>query len=418
MEKQILAVCEIADHKVRLIVAEFFHTSLNILKVEQVATSGFDGRFVVDENAVVESIQRAILNASKNIQASIERVILVIPSLGMQKYTQKLDVSIGDITRGITIDDVQKAYKMLVSSDVKVDKQVIFVNIARYLVNGVPFRKAPTHERVSMMQVEADIYAADKALTYQLAACVEKAGCEIMDVVLDSWALAKETAILETTSKEVTIVVRLDQTSTQLNLYYQGKLISVEWLEIGFEQWANALSNYFQLPYEVATRLLYYNVQINEEEYDTHPVYLWAVNDQSKTCTQQQIMEVVLPLIEQWKNELIRMFEPIIEKRPTKLFITGEGALLEGLDKYFEKSIEMETKIYVPETIGARDPALTVACGAFYAYQDLESWRKKPGQAINAFEFQEMIGTKKAKEPTIELAIGKKIKNFLQTKKD
>jgi cell division protein FtsA len=418
MEKQILAVCEIADHKVRLIVAEFFHTSLNILKVEQVATSGFDGRFIVDENAVVESIQRAILNASKNIQASIERVILVVPSLGMQKYTQKLNVPIGDSTRGITIDDVKKAYKMLVSSEVKVDKEVIFVNIARYLVNGVPFRKAPTHERVSMMQVEADIYVADKALTYQLAGCVEKAGCEIMDLVLDSWAIAKETAILETTSKEVTIVVRLDRTSTQLNLFYQGKLISVEWLETGFEQWVNALRNYFQLPYEVASRLLYYNVQLSNTEYSTHPVYLWAINEESKTCSQEQIMEIVLPLIEQWKNQLIRMCEPIIEKRPTKLIITGEGSLLEGLDEYFEESFEKETRIYVPEIIGARDPALTVACGAFYAYQDLESWRKPPAQAINVIEFEDMVGTKKAKEPTIELAIGKKIKNFLQTKKD
>lgn len=418
MEKQILAVCEIADHKVRLIVAEFFHTSLNILKVEQVATSGFDGRFIVDENAVVESIQRAILNASKNIQASIERVILVIPSLGMQKYTQKLDVTIADAERGITIEDVQRAYKMLITSDIKVDKEVIFVNIARYIVNGVPFRKAPTHERVDKMQVEADIYVADKALTYQLAACVEKAGCEIMDVVLDSWALAKETAVLETSSKEVTIIIRLDRTSTQLNLYYQGKLISVEWLEIGFEQWANALSNYFQLPYDVSSRLLYYNVELNLETYPTHPVYLWAVNDQSKTCSQKEIMEIVSPLIEQWRNQLIRMCEPIIEKRPTKIMITGEGSLLEGLDKYIEAGFEKETRIYVPETIGARDPALTVALGAFYAFSDLEAWRKKPGQAINPFEFQEMIGTKRSKEPTMELAIGKKIKNFLQTKKD
>lgn len=418
MEKQILAVCEIADHKVRLIVGEFFHTSLNILKVEQVATSGFDGRFVVDENAVVESIQRAILNASKNLQASIERVILVIPSLGMQKYSSKLDVPIADENRGITILDVQNAYKKLVSSEIKVDKEVIFVNIARYLVNGVPFRKAPTHEKVAMMQVEADIYVADKALTYQLAACVEKAGCEIMDLVLDSWAIAKETAILETTSKEVTIVVRLDRSATQLNLYYQGKLISVEWLESGFEQWVNALRNYFLLPYDVSSRLLYYNVALNQDEYSTHPVYLWAVNEASKTCSQQQIMDVVFPLMEQWKNQLIRMCEPIIEKRPTKIVITGEGSLIEGLDTYIEDTFEKETKIYVPEIIGARDPSLTVACGAFYAYHDLEAWRKKPYQAINVLEFEEMVGTKKAKEPTIELAIGKKIKNFLQTKKD
>ncbi len=418
MEKQILAVCEIADHKVRLIVAEFFHTSLNILKVEQVPTTGFDGRFVLDEQAIIQSVQSALLNASKNLQASIERVLLVIPSLGMQKYSQKLNVEIMDAVAGINQSDIQKAYTMLMNSEVKVDKEVIFVQIARYIVNGVPFRKAPIYEKVDRIQVEADIYVADKALTYQLAACVEKAGCEITDVVLDSWALAKETAIIEQSNKDVMIAIRLDKTSTQLNLFYQGKLISSEWLEMGYGQWVTSLSQFFNLPEDVATRLLYYNCELNKEEFSQHPVYLWAVNDQSKTCTQTEIMDVVLPHIQQWKEQLVRMCEPIIEKRTTQLLITGEGALIEGFDIFIEEAFQKQTKLYVPETIGARDPGLTVALGAFYAYQDMEVWRKQQIQAINVLEFEEMIGARKSKEPTVELAIKKRLKNFLQTKKD
>lgn len=418
MDKQILAVCEIADHKVRLIVAEFFHTSLNILKVEQVTTTGFDGRFVLDEQAIVESIQRALLNASKNLQASIERVLLVVPSLGMQKYSQKLDVSVSDIDKGIQIIDLKKAYRQLMSSSIRQDKEVVFVNIVRYIVNGVPFRKAPTSENVNKMQIEADIYVADKSLTYQLAACVEKAGCEILDIVLDSWALAKETALIEQSSKDVMIAIRLDSHATQLNLYYQNKLVTSEWLEIGFQQWVDALSKYFSLPNEVASRLLYYNCDLNAETYSNHPVYLWAVKEESKTCSQLQIMEIVNPLLDEWRKQLLRMCEPIIEKRSTKILITGEGSLLEGLDVFVNEAFDKETKVYVPETIGARDPGLTVALGAFYFYQDLEEWRKKPYQSINVLEFQEMIGSKKSKEPTQELAIGKKIKNFLQTKKD
>ena len=418
MDKQILAVCEIADHKVRLIVAEFFHTSLNILKVEQVTTSGFDGRFVLDEQALIESVQRAILNASKNLQASIERVLLVVPSLGLQKYSQKLDVVISNVDEGIQVKDIKKAYRQLMSQSVRVDKEVIFIDIARYLVNGIPFRKAPTTEKVEKMVVEADIYAADKALTYQLASIVEKAGCEILDIVLDGWALAKETALLEQSNKDVMIAIRLDQSATQLNLYYHGKLISSEWLEIGYRQWVESIKRTFTLPYEVSSRLLTYNTDLKSTEYSSNPVYLWAVNEQNKTCSQAEIMDVVYPQIEEWRKQIVRMCEPIIEKRTTKILISGEGALLEGLDEFVQDAFEKETKIYVPETIGARDPSLTVALGAFYAYQDLESWRKKPFQSVNVIEFEEMIGTKKAKEPTAELAIGKKIKSFLQTKRD
>lgn len=418
MDKQILAVCEIADYKVRFVVAEFFHTSLNILKVEQVETPGFDGRFIHDEAAIVKTIQQAILNASRNLQVSIERVLLIVPSLNMQKYTQLSDVALSDAAGQVHVSDLQQAYQELVGSTVAPDKEVIFVNIARYLVNGIPFRKIPTDEHMRTLKIESDIYVADKTLTYQLAACVEKAGCEILDVVLDSWALAKESAIIEQSFKDVVIGIKLERHFTQLNLYNQGKVLSSEWLEIGYQQWIDAISRVLKLPHEVAKRILFYNCKLDTQDYSTAPIYLWAYKEENKTCHQQQIMDIVLPLIEQWRLQLVKMCELIISSRSTKVVITGEGALLEGMDNFLQTAFNVDTKLYVPETIGARDPALVVALGAFYAYHDLEDWQKNEGQSLNVDEFQDMIIVKKAKEPTIELAIVEKIKSFLQTKKD
>ena len=418
MDKQILAVCEIADYKVRFVVAEFFHTSLNILKVEQVETPGFDGRFVLDEEAIIKTIQQAILNASKNLQVSIERVLLVIPSLNMQKYTQLSDIYINDEESVILDEQLKHAYQELLNSTISPDKEVVFVNVARYLVNGVPFRKIPSNEIIRSLKMESDIYVADKTLAHQLANCVEKAGCEILDVVLDSWALAKESAIIEQSFKNVMIAIKLDRHATQLNLYNHGKIISSEWLESGYQQWVDAISERLKLPNEVSKRLLFYNCQLDSENYSSDPIYLWAIKDENKTCNQQEIMDIVLPLIEGWRLQLHKMCELIITTRSTKIVISGEGALLEGIADYVEAQLKVETKVYVPETLGARDPSLVVALGSFYAYQDLDDWQKKKQQSLNSNEFQNMIIVKKNKEPTMELAAVKKIKSFLQTKKD
>ena len=58
-DKQIFAAVEVSDHEVRLIVGEFFNTRFNIIKVERVACSGFDGVKITDPAAVTSAVKQA-----------------------------------------------------------------------------------------------------------------------------------------------------------------------------------------------------------------------------------------------------------------------------------------------------------------------------------------------------------------------
>lgn len=410
MEKQILAVCEISDHQIRLIVAEFFNTRLNILKVEQVNTTGFDGKTIIDESALLDALNKAVVNASKNLQASLTHVLLVIPAVGFARYVDRKVVACK--SGFVTTEDIASSYRLLMQSSLPLDKEMIFIQLNKYLINQVAFRKAPIKEKADQLVVEADLYAADKALTYQLAGLIEKAGLQISDIVLDSWALAKEAALLEQSLQQAVIAIRLDQNQTQLNLYHQSKLLSSEWLEMGVGHWVVAIKDHFGLPLDVSEKLMQYNADLTKSTYSDQPVYLWSVNQQQQTATQKQIMEVILPLIEQWQASLLKMCQPVMDARVVKFVITGQGALLEGIDTYLQKAFHQPVQTYVPETIGVRDPTLTVALGAFYAYKDLENWRQKAESAVDIIEFEHMLN-KKSKDPTGELAISKKLKGFL-----
>ncbi|MBV1709612.1 MAG: cell division protein FtsA, partial [Erysipelothrix sp.] len=110
MEKQLLAAVEIADHEIRLIVAEIYNTRLQVLKTERVECSGYNGKEITNEKEIVNSLKRAVENASKNIGASIQQVLLLIPSVDSKRVMRRVTGEVSNLATGISQNDIQRAY--------------------------------------------------------------------------------------------------------------------------------------------------------------------------------------------------------------------------------------------------------------------------------------------------------------------
>ena len=59
-QKEIYASIEIGDHEVRLVAGEFYETRFHILRVERCELQGIEHKLIVDEQAVVAAIRKAV----------------------------------------------------------------------------------------------------------------------------------------------------------------------------------------------------------------------------------------------------------------------------------------------------------------------------------------------------------------------
>ena len=222
MEKQILAVVSFSQYKLKVLVAQFFNTKFNVLKVEQVFTEGFDGSHVVDEKALVAALRKSLAHIASNLGVSVTQVILCIPSVEMDRYREKVKV-VPQFASTITSKDITLAIKKAMMSQVRPDKEVIFVNINGFITHNSVYKKLPSNSELTSVVLDLDYYVASKTLTYDLAKCIEKAGVGLLDVVLDAYALGKETAAIDASLKSSVIVVEIEMKRTLLSLYYHGR---------------------------------------------------------------------------------------------------------------------------------------------------------------------------------------------------
>lgn len=416
MEKQILAVVSFSQYKLKVLVAQFFNTKFNVLKVEQVFTEGFDGSHVVDEKALVAALRKSLAHIASNLGVSVTQVILCIPSVEMDRYREKVKV-VPQFASTITSKDITLAIKKAMMSQVRPDKEVIFVNINGFITHNSVYKKLPSNSELTSVVLDLDYYVASKTLTYDLAKCIEKAGVGLLDVVLDAYALGKETAAIDASLKSSVIVVEIEMKRTLLSLYYHGRLLSSQWINTGYGEWVTAIVDRFQLSFDVAYRLMNQNVDLKASHISSNPVFLWQYKEQTYTTNQQAIMECVETKIEKFIQEVYENCQPIFMKSTGEFILTGEGCLLEGLHDRFTKVTSVPTKIYVPETIGARDPGLTQVLGALYAHKDHLLYTNRTSSCVNEVEFDTMLKSVKLGESS-DGTLSKKVKGFFDSKKD
>lgn len=395
MDKQIFAALEIADGEIRLVVGEFFNTRFNVIKVERVLTSGVEGVEIVNKDAVISSIRKAVDNASKLIGAKIERVLLCIPSVGMKRYPLKITVAVDSI---VQLADVSRAVRKAMDTKLGVDDALINVVCVKYTCNGITTRRIPINEKCDSLTVDIDLLCADKDIAFEYVGIVENCGLEILDISLDIFATAKEAALFEQTVDQNIIVLKVERNITTLGLFSKGKLISTEIMYKGLGLFISEVCDKTDLPTNVSSRLIKYNCNLYNKNHLNSPVYIWAQDGKTNTLSETDLYNLIIDKVNTWVDDLSLMCKEIIEASNVTVVITGEGAEMQGLKDLIKDKLNVDVKNYFPETLGVRNGSLSSVLGLFYSFKDQLAITCNKKISVDLFQFNSSVEIEKIKQ--------------------
>ena len=170
----------------------------------------------------------------------------------------------------------------------------------------------PIGELCDELTVDVDLLCANRKIAFEYVNCVEQAGLEVLDISLDSFAIAKEAALFEQTMDQNLILIRLEEQTTTLSLLSKGKLASCEIIEQGIDQWSKALVERYELPPAEAVRLVKYNTRLNQRRPLQTPIYIWSKNTKTYTLSEKELCEAIREPLESWTGQIEQMCRPIL----------------------------------------------------------------------------------------------------------
>ncbi len=401
-EKQILAALQIESNEVRLTVGEIYNTRLNALKKECVPCRGMDGLRIVDPKAVAAAIREATSNVEEVLGVNIQSVLLAIPAYRFKKETRTFSKVIESSDRRITANDIKDIYQRALAVNVGQDLEIVNVTSSVYRINGITYRKMPIGEQCDVLEAEVDLLCCDKMTTYDYAGVVELAGLKIVDVCLDNYAVCKEAALFEQTMRNFVLLIGLEKQHTLFSLIYEGKIISSENENTGYEALALPIYQKYGLPEKYSLGLLMKYAQLDQKEFTNRPIYSWTTNKVTKTITDKDLHDTVQEAADKMTDDFGTLCGPILERENVSVMISGAGAELNGLDRLWSEAFNRPVSPYFPETLGAREAKWAVNLGMFYAYIDQQVIHQDFQSSIDVEQFQRNMNIRVNGEEKVE----------------
>lgn len=388
--KQIYASIELGENDLKLLVAEYFNSRFNVLKVERATTLAISDFKVVDRKLLADDIRQLANNASTSLGAPIEKVILVLPAYNFKRVPLKSKVlpESGYVTK----KDIARAISN--SLNTQLDYDVLSVNAiaTKYEANGFSSRRIPEKEACDELTVEIDLLCADKNMTIDYVSCVESAGLKVLDITLNMYAIAKEASLIEESLKQNIICLNLDRTCTYLSLLNNGKLVTSEIIFDGINSIASDVCRRYEISKEDVIKLIKYDVDY-DGKYLNDVVYAYNNSNNTNVITQNELNDACEQAIDNLVDKLVTMCRPILEKG-AQVFVTGEGQQIKSLINKLEYVSGNDVKSYYPDTIGVRDPSLSAIYGSLFVYRDKALLNNLNVNCIDLLQYESLIDHK------------------------
>ncbi len=181
---------DIGTTSIKVVVAEFVNGQMNIIGVGNEKSEGLSRGIIVDIDQTVDSIKKAIKQAEEKANIDIRNVIVGIPANNVKIEPCHGMIAVSGDNREITEIDVENVMAAAMVKSVPPEREIIAVIPEEFVVDGFSEIRDPRGMIGVRLEMHATMITGPKTILHNTKRCVEKAGLQIEEVVLQPLAIS------------------------------------------------------------------------------------------------------------------------------------------------------------------------------------------------------------------------------------
>lgn len=206
MTERIVVGVDIGTTKVCAVVAAADELGrINILGVGVAESEGLNRGVVVNIDKTVAAVREAIGSAEHAAGVQVHRVIVGIAGDHVQSFQSRGVITISNREGEITRDDVQRIIEDTTHVAMPADRKILHVIPQEFIVDGQDGVADPVGMSGVRLEANVHIITGLVSATKNVYRCIEKAGYEVADIVLEP--LASSYSVLHGDEKEIGVAL-------------------------------------------------------------------------------------------------------------------------------------------------------------------------------------------------------------------
>ncbi|MBS7345683.1 MAG: cell division protein FtsA [Caryophanon sp.] len=375
-QQKIYAALDIGSSAVKVLIGEVSNGQLHVIGDGYAQSSGVKKSAIVDIEATVQSIKRAVESAERMTNIKINDVILGIPANQIALQPAKGVVAVNSENKEITDEDLQRVMDSAQVMSIPPDRELVNLIPRQFIVDSLSEIQDPRGMMGVRLEVDATLITTSRTLGHNLMRCVERAGLNIREIVLQPLA-GGQLALTDDELNQGTAYIDIGGGSTTVAFFENGILQQTAVIPVGGDHVTKDLSIILKTTTEAAEQIKYqYGHAYFEEASDTELFEVPVVGADSKDqYSQKYIAEIIgfrlAELFDMVLDELGRMG---VQDLPGGIVLTGGMAKLEGIAQLARQVMQTRVRVYTPDYIGIRDPGYTTSVGLIHFMADQDAF--------------------------------------------
>ncbi len=342
--QNIMVGLDVGTTKVCAVVADVSGMRAEILGLGISPSSGLRKGIVINIDATVESIKKAVREAEAASGVKIKSVSVGISGAHIKGFDSAGAVGL----RGseVSAKDVERSIDSAKAVYIPLDREVLHVVPVEFVLDGQDGITDPIGMSGVRLEARVHIITGAASPMQNLMKCCEKAGLEVSDVIFEPLASAHAVLTMEEKESGV-ILVDLGGGTTDLALFREGSLRYASVIGVGGNHLTNDIAVGLRITMNEAEKLkktsgaAYEQIIGSAEE-----IQIAQAGDQVRTLPRKYMAEILQPRCE----EMLELIKEEINKCSgygtalCGLVMTGGTSQLTGFDKIAESVLGLPVR--------------------------------------------------------------------------
>jgi cell division protein FtsA len=342
--QQISVGLDVGTTKVCAVVADVSREEAEILGIGAAPSQGLRKGIVINIDATVDSIKKAVKEAEASSRARIKSVSVGISGAHIKGFDSSgavglrgKEVSHADVSR--SIDSAKTVY-------IPLDREVLHVLPTEFVLDGQDGITDPIGMSGVRLEARVHIITGAASPMQNLLKCCEKAGLEVSDIVFEPLASA-HAALTDEEKQSGSILVDLGGGTTDIALFKDGSLRYASVIGVGGNHFTNDIAVGLRITMGEAEKVkktagAAYAHYVS----DTEEIQVTQAGGQIRTLPRKYAVEILQPRCE----EILELIKAEIGKcsgHGTALcgvIVTGGASQLSGFEKMAESVLGLPVR--------------------------------------------------------------------------
>jgi cell division protein FtsA len=335
---------------------------VQIAGVGLVPSSGIRKGVVVDIEATTQAIGEAVDRAERMAGMKVDSLYVSVSGEHIGSTNSRGVVAISRGDHEINPPDVERVIEAARMAALPAsDREIVHLLPRGFVVDGHDGVRNPVGMYGARLEVEAHIVTGTSTVLANLLKCVQRAGLEVEEVVLEPLASAE--AALTSAERELGVVVAdIGGGTTSIGVFVGGGLTHTAILPIGGHHITSDIAVGLRTPVAEAEKLkVRYGAATPGEASEGELIEVFNVGDREPRILPRRVLcEIIEPRLQ----EICNMLRLQIRRSgyahlvPAGIVLTGGTALLRGITRFVSEKLELPARLGLPEQIGGLTDAV------------------------------------------------------------